>query len=202
MEKEQALETAKEIASLIFLGAGKLKHTTMQDAPLLAMLPFIKLSADAREDKELDLNILNPHIFEVLVFGSTANGNQDCVSDIDIVIIDNGFYSNFFECGCDKEDWYMELSDNLEILLSGFMGMKDEAEKLTDVPVDLHVFNVKMFKSEDLRKEILSKHKDPNFLRNCFSATLRFNRPNNTLEPVNLTYFEKRYNTKLTDLKQ
>lgn len=202
MKRIEALKTASEIAVLIYRGVIKLKHTTLQNAPLMARLPFIKFSSEAKKDKDLDIESLNPHIYEILVYGSTAVEDNSQVGDIDMIIIDSGFFSNFFHYRSGLEDRYLQLSDNLRMLLNEWFEMDEAAEVYFDTPVDLQIFPDKLFKSESLRTEILSKHKDPNFFKNCFSDMLRYDSVKRTFVPVDVSYFEERFSTALTDLRK
>lgn len=202
MNRERALERAKEIAVLVERGTGRLRRTRVGDLPLLAMLPLFKLGADAREGRELDIDALVPRILEILIFGSVADEANGEVGDIDMVLIDSGFFSEFFANSSQEEDWYEGLSDNLEMLLVGFLGFDAAQIKgILNTPVDLHIFPVQMLKSAELRSEIISRHKDPEFLRNCFGSMLRYDRFMRRFTPVDVAYFEQRYETELSDLK-
>ena len=203
MKKRVALRRAGMIAEAIQNGVSKLGRTTMKDLPICAILPLLKLSSDAKEGKDLDIATMNPHIFEILVFGSVATKGQRTVNDIDMMIIDSGFFSQFFISGCETEDWYEELMDNLEVLLNGWLDLSyEEIGGLLDTPVDLHILPAKMFKSAELRAEIVKRHKDPNFLRNAFSSMLRYNNSEKKFVPVDVAYFEERFSTNLSDLKE
>jgi len=161
------------------------------------------IAGDAKEEKNLDIMALNPHIFEILVFGSVATAGQRTVNDIDMMIIDSGFFSRFFMSGCEAEDWYEELTNNLEILLNGWFNLSyKEIEDLLDEPVDLHILPAKMFQSAELRRKILRRHKDPNFLLNAFSSMIRYDRSEKKFVPVDVAYFEERFSTNLPDMKE
>lgn len=202
MKRIEAVEKATKIATLIREGVSNLKHTTLKDLPLLAMLPFIKLEADAKAGKEMNLDSLDPRVFEILIFGSVANESQEEVGDIDIMVLDNGFFSNFFSCK-HKDDWYMELSENLHLLLTGWLGYSEEevADTLKGVDTDLHVLPLKMLKSEKLRVEIARKHSDPRFFQNAFSSMLVQDRVSHELNQSSMGYLEGKYKTNLSDLK-
>lgn len=202
MKRIIAIEKAAKIATLVNAGIEKIKKSKIKNLPLLAMLPLLKLQSDVQEGKELSLDSMVPHIFDILIFGSVANSNEE-VNDIDMMIIDNGVMSNFLECDCAKEDWYKELSDNLEVLLGGWFDYEGkEINNLIATPVDLHVFPVQMFKDGKIRTDIQAKHKDPEFLKNCFDHMLRYDKSQHAFVSTDIAYFEKRYGACLDDLKK
>lgn len=201
MKLTYAFEKAEVIAGMIRKGVSSLRRRAIKDLPLLAWLPLLTLKTDLDEGKEPDYDNLEPRVHEILIFGSIAEGREE-VGDIDMMVIDNGFFSRFFTSDSKKADWYEELSDNLEMFLTGWLDCQnEEVEKLESLSVDLHILPVKMLGSMDVRNEIASKHKDPDFLKNCFGKMLRYSEPDGKFVPVNLGYFEKRYNANLDDLR-
>lgn len=203
MNKKGALEQAEGIAKLIKIGTNKLKRIEFRHLPVFSTLPWIKYTDDLKKDKGVNPKVLDSTIFEILIFGSVANKDNGSVGDIDMVLIDNGFYSTFFKCGCENEDWYHDLKDNLDELLNGWFELgtsKIEEFWVPDIiDVDLHILPVKLFKSREFRQEVANKHKDPEFLNNCFGTMLRYF--GGKFVPVNLPYFEKRFGCELSDLK-
>ncbi len=202
MDRVEALSQAKEIAKMITAGVRKLGRTRLGEVGLFGLLPFLAANKDAKEGKDIDIKALNPRIFEILIFGSIAQGKEE-VGDIDMMILDTGFFSRFFSSGCQTDDWYKELSSNAWILMTDWLDLDiGEVEAvLKGYDVDLHVLPLKMLGSVGKRKEIAAKHKDPQFLRNCFASMLRFDGATEGFVPVTLEYFEKRYHASLSDLK-
>ena len=203
MKRIEAIEKATKIAGLIREGVNRIKYdTAMKDLPLLAMLPLLALGEDLKSSKDVDFNSLCPKVFEVLIFGSVAREDSEDVGDIDIMVLDNGFFSKFFSCK-HKDDWYLGLSENLHLLLTGWLGYSDDEllDVLDGVDTDLHVLPLEMLKSENLRKKIALKHRDPLFLQNAFSSMLVHDRVSHELNPSSIGYLEGKYKTDLADIK-
>lgn len=142
-----------------------------------------------------------PHILEFLIFGSAAQRqDEEEVGDLDMILIDNGYFSKDFTSGSTYGDWYALLQNNLTVLLSEhFSDNGDVAKELMESRVDLHILPLKFFKDKKYRHEVAMDHKDPFFFQNCFSSMLRLK--GFGFVPVNIGYFEKKYFCKLDDLK-
>jgi len=159
--------------------------------------------------------------FEFLIFGSTVGKCDDeSVGDLDMMIIDNNAISPDYHVDCDCDDWYTGLSGHLPGLLREYsdnllyninnaaaMDIAEKIDKLVEkmidqkMKVDLHFLPLKFFKSKKYRMEVLSKHKDPNFFKNCFDNILRL-RCGKQFVPVSVSYFEYKYRRNLQDLKK
>jgi hypothetical protein len=200
MKRTEAIEKAKVIAKLIKKGVAKLRRTPINNLPILAMLPWLKASSDIESGEDSDFDCLVPEVFEIFIFGSVA-GKKDEVGDIDILILDNGFFSKFFNRGYEKgKDQYEELSENLNLLLTGWLGYKEsKVSDIINVDTDLQILPFEMLKSEKLRSDIASRHSDPFFLQNAFSTLLRFD--GGELIPVDIAYLEEKHAVNLSDLK-
>ena len=132
-----------------------------------------------------------------------------------MIIIDNGKISPCFEMDCQEEDWYLGLRGNLQQLLNeniyDYFLYDNEVFSKTDrllykliandLRVDLHILPLKFFKNKDYRQEVMKKHKDPNFFKNCFSPILRL-RNGKQFVPVDVSYFEYKYRCDLRDMKK
>jgi len=193
MKRNEALIAANGIAKVLNLGVSLIKYSSIRHLPLLATLPLFKLRSDAYKKKDLDINSVSPVIFEILVYGSTVVVQNGTIKSIDMIIIDNNHFSNFIQ--------YDILSNNLNILLNGWLGMGRVDKDYSHIPVNLHIFPAAIFRSKDVRIKILRKHKDPNFFKNCFSSILRYDKREETFVPADVEYFEKKFNADLSDLR-
>ena len=198
------LKKAEEIAGEILGQNSLFSHKKLKDAGLMVWLPFLRLQQDLKEGKKLNTFSLDPKILEIFLFGSVARGQSTKESDIDMMVIDTGFFSDFFELDSDKEDWYLELSSNIKLLLVTWfeMGERQFGELLSKVKVDLHILPVKLLKSKKFREEVTEKHKDKNFLVNAFETMMVFDRYNKKFSKITVEELEKKYNTDLSDLKR
>jgi predicted nucleotidyltransferase len=152
-------------------------------------------------------------IYDYLVFGSTARKcDSETVGDLDMLIIDNGQISQYFEYGSEIDDCYSILSNNLKNVILEMIGYNspeinyrasDFFRKLydEDLSVDLHILPLRFFKDKQYRAEVSAKHGDPNFFKNCFSSILRF-RNGEQFVPVGVSYFEHKYKCDLRDIKK
>lgn len=206
-KRESFLRKAEQLASLIFEKMYELRSKPMKDVGLGSLLSIIKLKADVDEGKGMEesLSSLAPKIYEVILFGSVAAGKKE-PSDIDLIVLDNGHFSNFFPCMTAEhhtEDAYEDLEDNLLWLMDGWFSVSELQlqEILRDTTVDLHVLPLKLLRSPELRREIAEKHQDPNFLKNAFGTALRFDRFNRSFKPLTIEYLEKQYHCRLDDFR-
>lgn len=201
---------ALELANLIWRKTTELRCKQVKDVRFGSMLSILRFVNAKKEDVEESATeehaaAIVPEIYEIILFGSVAAGAEN-PSDIDLMIIDNGHFSDFFPCNTDKyhtEDAYQDLGDNLAWLMSGWFDVSEEQVHtiLGDTEVDLHVLPLRFLKSENARAVIAAKHKDPNFFRNVFGTALRFNRVTNEFEPFTLEYLEDHYRCDLRDLR-
>lgn len=173
------------------------------ELPLLAWLPVLQLGADHRQGKEPDLESLKPTIREVLLFGSVAaEADDQLIGDVDLMILDYGFYSRVLRPKEDRpndpfpDSKASELQDNLQLVLSGFMQYDgDELNKLLSFPADLHVVPYTVVTDEVLRDEIARRHCDPQFFDNVFKCMMRYDRTRKAFVPVTLDELRERLQT-------
>ncbi|MFA6908365.1 MAG: hypothetical protein WC289_00580 [Patescibacteria group bacterium] len=142
-----------------------------------------------------------PEIYEIFLFGSTADTNVRDVHDVDLMVIDNTYYSRHFEPPRGFESWYEHLSGNLAALLSRLGYQEQEGRKLCNFHVDLHVLPLSVLLDKDFRFAMGSRHKDPQFFKNCFSVIMRFDQASRSFVRVTIEELERKYNTDLTDLR-
>ena len=148
-------------------------------------------------------------VFEIVLFGSaTRKCDDETVGDIDILVIDNGIYSS--ECShASEEDEYHLLGDNFSDFVSnvgaGRLMVQYGREILSDLAyetkVDMHVLPLRFFRNKKFRKEVKSRHHDPDFFKNVFSTAMRW-RMGKQFVPVDVSYFERKYKVRLHDLKK
>lgn len=202
MKREDSLQIAARIATLIHDGSRNLASCSFGSAPLLAMLPIFCFASkyDERDDLHEIKQLDGGFVREILIFGSTARGSAD-VGDLDIMVLDDGYFSPVFEPTAKqkerKNDWYISLSGNLDLFLSGYLGLEDwmndqsrDKRWLHDA-VDLHVLPVSVLWSEFAQERIGKLHRDPHFLDNAFSAVLRFNCDSHSFEPTTIRELRK-----------
>lgn len=201
MEFTSALEQAAVIAQLIMRGAKKLGSLSPENLPLI---PRIHTEVMLNRG---DVHI-RPEIKDVLIFGSLAEGQEE-VGDIDLIVIDLGFYSSHFTRHTNTATrildarFYERLAENLRQLLLSWFRLEDEDvfDVLYD-PVDLHFLPESFFTERSVRDQIASFHHDPHFFQNAFSRLLRFNAKTNKFTPTDLSFFEERYGVNLDDLRR
>lgn len=195
MKRTEALEWAEKIAWLICSGSNQVGKTAVGKQSLMGML-----SVMVALEKQ-DAHAFNPKVEEIVLFGSAAQvDDSDEVGDLDLMIFDNGFYSNILsvESG-DKltlDSGAKFLRDNLTRLLEGWFGFSRDdpaIREILEVPlVDLHVLPITVFTDPSRRREIAAKHRDPDFFENASSAMMRFNKTAGKFVPVSIGYFEQR----------
>lgn len=194
MKREDAFARATQVARLITNGNRRLGNTPLNQLPLLATLPFLTTGGLCLTGEA------NPFIQEILIFGSVARREAE-VGDIDMMILDGGFYSSVFQGRTEHAasrytDWYQCLGENLRELLIGWFGFEETDEAVMEVlaePVDLHILPAALLLNSGLRQKIAEHHRDPQFLDNAFSDLLRYNRMTRSFEPTSLTYLEERH---------
>lgn len=194
MDREVALEKALNIASLLNRGQRRIQGSSFNspNCGLLAFLPIFS-AASSKEGREDLANIsLTGGIFrEILIFGSVARGEL-VVEDLDMIVLDSGYCSPFFEPQGSKlketGGWYAKLKGNLHLLLTGWFGLEELDDFSPDVTadVDLHLLPVSILWSAYARERIARLHTDPCFLENAFSTILRYNGHTGQFVPVTL----------------
>lgn len=200
--RASAMEQATATARMLFSGAAMLGRLSLRQAPLLAWLPFLKLGADARQGKESDFKACNPAIYEILLFGSVATQAED-VSDVDLMLLDNGFYSMLFR---DKEDQSKHhlpeskaeaLRQNLELLFGGYMGCgADVVDRLAPIPTDLHVLPLTVVTDKTVRESVARQHRDPHFFDNVFKCMMRYDKARGEFVRITLSALQGRLRTR------
>ncbi|OGF61888.1 hypothetical protein A2926_00685 [Candidatus Giovannonibacteria bacterium RIFCSPLOWO2_01_FULL_44_40] len=201
-------QKAVELANLIWRKTIELRRKPMKDAGLGSLLSIMRLANEAKTEEnatEEHIAAIAPEIYEIILFGSVAAGAEN-PGDIDLMILDNGHFSDFFPCNTDKrhtENAYQDLGDNLVWLMYGWFNVNEvQLQKLLEgIEVDLHVLPLRFLKLQTTRAAIADKHKDPNFFKNAFRAALRFNRITGEFEPFTLEYLEDRYRCNLSDIR-
>lgn len=191
MELMEARETAAEIARLLLRGAHRIGTRRVSDQSLFGALSII-VAVTSRDYKALD-----PSIKELLLFGSTAR-NEPEPDDIDLMVLDGGFYSNVLcpERKSPGRDRYESLGDNLERMFDWFDSPEDYARVetlLEDVSVDLHVLPVTILTNDIVRHRISRQHRDPWFFENAFSTIQRFDASTISFVPVTLAELQRKY---------
>lgn len=194
MKLNQTLETATAIAHLLMLGSTELGRCCIKNLPLMGALSIISAG------KSGDHNAFDPKIKEIILFGSTARGENE-PGDIDLMVFDNGFYSNIlgFEPGeqVDGEfssSWGGQLQENLHALLEGWFGYEGSAvSQFNDVCVDLQVLPITILTDPVKRGEVGKKHFDPCFFENAFSVILRFDKSEMKFVRTTLEELEQKY---------
>ena len=207
-ERAELLAKAEQIASLIFNKLYELRHKPLKDVGLGSLLSLFKLQADMKANKDLreeDFNNPEQKIYEIILFGSVAEGKEN-PTDIDLMIFDNGHFSNFFPCMTSKyhmDDWREGLRKGFQWLMGGWFEVHEDQlhQILGDVEVDLHVLPLRFFKSKEFRKEVAKKHKDPNFFKNALGKAMRFDRFTRQFKPLTFGYLEKQFHCTLSDLR-
>lgn len=198
MRREDALAQAAKIARLIIDGSRKLGGTPLNELPLLATLPLLAIASKGVWAPQLD-----PRIDEILIFGSVAR-DEDTVGDIDMMVLDRGFYSSSFQSRIERvasrnTDWYQSLDDNLRELLTGWFGLDETNEAVVEAlaeSVDLHILPLELLRSSAVKQKIAKHHRDPEFFENAFSHVLRWERWTSSFEPTTLAYIEERYHVR------
>lgn len=197
MKQSEALQWAKKIAQLIHSGSRKIERTTIKDQGLMATMSIMAAAQNQ------DIDALRPNIQEIVLFGSVArSADPDAeVGDIDLMVFDAGFYSNFIsvELGepMDADSGNEFLRRNLELLLEGWFGFSladVNVQEVLEIPdVDLHVLPIAIFSDPHRQRAIASKHHDPHFLENAFSCMMRFDQATERFVPVDLNHLKGRH---------
>lgn len=177
MKREAALDDATRIGNLIKQGEQKLLDTAPKDLPLLARIPLFVFSEGIENSRVID-----PTICEILLFGSVANESIKNVNDIDLMMLDRGFYSTFFLKKVESEGRISSsgspvLRNNLEELLIGWFGFRREmphVDMAIRSDIDLHVMKIDVLWSTQKREAVADHHVDPNFFENALSRIMRF----------------------------
>lgn len=193
------LGKAEKLASMIFQKSYEISRKPMKDVSLGSMLSILNFC----HSEEGGSTSIVPKIHEIILFGSVATGEKN-PGDIDLMVLDNGHFSNFFPCMAEDRpvDAYEDLGENLVWLMEGWFNVsgKHIHEILEDTEVDLHVLPINFLKSQDIRRKITSKHKDPEFFKNALRKALRFDTGMNKFIPVSVEYLEEKYHCDLDDI--
>jgi hypothetical protein len=194
MELNKTLTTATTIANLLMRESARLGACAVRDLPLMGTLSIISAA------KTGDFAAFDPKIKEIILFGSTARGEND-PGDIDLMVFDNGFYSNVigFEPGEQNDgenysSWGGQLQENLTAILEGWFGYGgSNVRQFDDVLVDLQILPIAILTDPVKRGEVSKKHFDPRFFENAFSTILRFDESETKFVPTTLEELEQKY---------
>jgi hypothetical protein len=199
--KDDFMSKAEQLATLITRKIYQLKNTSLKEVGLGSILQLLKLTDQAKKEEELDIESLNPQIYEIIIYGSLASSNSK-PNDIDMLILDNGHFSDFMNNDTDVDDMYNCLSDKLSWLMDGwFQVRQDEIDAILEgTEVDLHVLPIKLIRNKGYMQDVLQKHADHNFFKNAFSEALHFR--NGKFETLSIEYLETQYECDLTHLRQ
>lgn len=207
LHKERLLQIAENLADIIYYESCELKFKPIKNLGLGSWMSIAKLASELKSEVEnIGFECLVPKIHEIILYGSLAT-EQEYPEDIDLMIIDNGHFSEYFHAHpYDDLDAYLELSENLELLMDLWFRISEEklSEEIlegTGIKVDLHVLSINLITSLDYRKKISAEHNDPDFFRNAFHRSMRFNPALRKFEPLALEYLEKMYRCCLDDIK-
>lgn len=207
LHKERLLQIAENLAGIIYYESCELKFKPIKNLGLGSWMSIVKLASEFKSEAEnIDFECLVPKIHEIILYGSLAT-EEEYPGDIDLIIIDNGHFSEYFHAHPHADlDAYLELSENLELLVDMWFGISEEklSEEIlegTGIKVDLHVLPINLLTSLDYRKKISAEHSDPDFFQNAFHRSMRFNFDLRKFEPLTLEYLEKRYRCCLDDIK-
>ncbi len=199
MKRDRYLRVAMEIVSMILENTHNMMRVPIGVSGLGTYLCITqRFSPQTPEEKRAPYE---PEILEIFLFGSLTNVTEENPGDIDICLVDNGYFSWFFnEEGNPKKDAYLQLSGNLERLFRLWFGINDLSTITEGIPVDLHILPEQFFKDPELRAEIAKRHKDPLFFQNMFKNIIRLYPEKKQNPDLGLAYFEKKYGP-LDDLK-
>jgi hypothetical protein len=224
---DTAIERARQIAMLLVRGACEISRRKPEDRSDMATLSI--LAAMRKRNKQA----LDPMIREIILCGSSVRLKDKMdedkekdkekadeakidlnriyeVGDIDLMLIDNGFYSNILsfdpmerlEAGFDQ---YLNLRGNLSAILISWFEFTSEDPAvymaLFESLVDLHVLPLAFFTDKRRRHKIAARHKDTQFFQNSFQFMMRFDFVKKKFVKTDLAYFEKKYECDLADLR-
>lgn len=198
MEREIALERAVRIAQLVLLGTCALSRVPFGESPLQAR--------DSLKHGMMKGEVPQIVIDDIILFGSTARcGDKAEVGDIDLMVIDRGFYSPYFGHTGELADEYSLLSKNLERLVQDwFLLSPRQVSQFIGLPlrqVDLHILPSKLFTSPLKRRQIALRHRDSEFLQNAFAHIMRYDPELEAFVDIDIEYFEQKYGVDLNDLR-
>jgi hypothetical protein len=197
----KALETATAVARFLLAQSHRVGNSSLKGQSLMGILS-VMVAAEKR-----DHEALNPIFHEILLFGSTARG-EETPGDIDMIAFDTGFYSNIL-----RETQYGKgsLRGTISRLIEGWFphdAQADFGEKLPSesLPVDLLVLPLKGLTDRKERRIIVSKQSDPQFFQNAFSCIWRFEIDQGpylgTFVKTDISYFEEKYGVNLSELRK
>ena len=176
------------------------------EALLAAMRVAEKIVSRLEKRGELD------RVREILLFGSCLKPDAETVSDIDMMIIDDGllsedarFHHHFRFCVAktqgSKEGFLRFQFFNLCHFLLDLRSWKEVMDLTSGIPVDMHLYSEKLFTDPNHRGYWKGIHKDPYFYNHVFERVFRFNFETLEFELVDVRYFEEKYGVDLSDLQ-
>lgn len=192
------LEFATKIARLLMSRSHLLSQSTVRDQGLMGTLS-VMLAAESRKPEALF-----PEFQDIVLFGSIAEGCED-PHDVDLMVFDQGFYSNVLSLKKGKYAQYGGLEGNLRSLLVDWFGFTDSDEEVMDTfacKVDLLVLPTDIFTVPQVFYRIAEQQSDPEFFQNAFLNMMRFNPATGDFEKIDLKYFEDKYKISLPHLRK
>lgn len=204
---KELLVKAENLASFILERTQIIRETPVGKSSLGSFLSILKLQFDLKNKdvKGVDYDSISPKIYEIILFGSVAEGCEN-PNDIDLMIFDNGHFSDFCQSFSEKEwpgDMYHNLGDNLSHLMGGWFNVDTEELHtiIGDTEVDLHVLPQKFFQDQKFRESVVEKHEDPDFFENAFGNAMKFNRLTGKFEQLSSDYFKMKCDSSVHEIK-
>ena len=200
MKREEALALAVKIGKLIMSGTKNLSRLPLRK---ILALPHPSLYKDLGWFSE----DLKPKVHEILLFGPATFDDASDLDGLDLIMLDNGFYSqifqNEFETGVlYRGHLYRSAKENLKNLLENWFVYDDfYTAEICMEKVALHIFPLSILGDDEERRRLSEQRRNLDFFRYIFSSTLRFELDGDqTLRRVDLGYFGRRYRADILDL--
>jgi hypothetical protein len=159
----------------------------------MAWIPLLGLASGGRAEEAC------PVLEEILIFGSVTDPERRTVGDLDMMLLDNGYFSRVFQA-MKSGATYGSLKNNFYFLEEGWfrrcpIGDNPKASP----PVDLHVLPATVLTDETVRAAIGEKQTDPQFFENAFSRLLRFDSESGQFVPTTLAELIERQGLRTLD---
>jgi len=194
----KALDLAVRVANLLKEGGRYLSA----NIPIQQYDLMTDLSVMRAVDK---LRSLDPNIEEIILFGSAAKDGTE-PRDLDLMVFDQGFYSNVFLADINNQKYGEgnSVETNFLNLLTTWFGYHEDTPKIHDIlketDIDLLVLPLAVFTNKMKRQEIADRQYDPEFFQNAFSSMMRFDDETGQFVKIDLSYFELKYRVDLSEL--
>lgn len=195
MTNSEAIQYALDTANTLHMCARAVGSTTVAEQTLMGSLSVMLAT------REMDFEAMDPSIRELILFGSTARGDEN-PDDIDMMLFDSGFYSNVILTSSVRST-YEGVEGNFEKLLTGWFGFDEDHTGVlpSNMSVDLLVLPEQIFTDVQRFLEIANKQTDPNFFKKAFSKMQRYDAFAKKFIEIDLTYFEQKYGVSLSHLR-